>query len=93
MAAWCAARTVDEVLAAFTGSRRRGRPGDGHGRHRRRPALRRPPGRSPTSTARRCRALIARLSATPGALRWAGRPLDADGDDIRANGWAPPAGS
>ena len=32
-----------------------GRAGDGHGRHRRRPALRRPPGRSPRSTARRCR--------------------------------------
>ena len=31
--------------------------------------------------------LIARLSATPGALRWPGRRLDADGDDIRANGW------
>ena len=29
-------------------------------------------------------ALVARLSATPGALRWPGRPLDADGDDIRA---------
>jgi crotonobetainyl-CoA:carnitine CoA-transferase CaiB-like acyl-CoA transferase len=28
--------------------------------------------------------LIAALSATPGALRWAGRPLDADGDAIRA---------
>ena len=28
--------------------------------------------------------LIARLSATPGRLRWAGRPLDADGADIRA---------
>jgi crotonobetainyl-CoA:carnitine CoA-transferase CaiB-like acyl-CoA transferase len=28
--------------------------------------------------------LIARLSATPGALRWAGRALDADGDEIRA---------
>jgi crotonobetainyl-CoA:carnitine CoA-transferase CaiB-like acyl-CoA transferase len=28
--------------------------------------------------------LIARLSATPGALRWAGRPLDADGRAIRA---------
>ena len=28
--------------------------------------------------------LIARLSATPGALRWAGRELDADGDAIRA---------
>jgi crotonobetainyl-CoA:carnitine CoA-transferase CaiB-like acyl-CoA transferase len=28
--------------------------------------------------------LIARLSATPGRLRWAGRPLDADGGEIRA---------
>ncbi|MBA3803492.1 MAG: CoA transferase, partial [Acidimicrobiia bacterium] len=33
--------------------------------------------------------LIARLSATPGALRWNGRPLDADGDDIRRHGWSP----
>lgn len=31
--------------------------------------------------------VIARLSATPGALRWAGRRLDADGDQIRATGW------
>ena len=31
--------------------------------------------------------LIARLSATPGSLRWEGRPLDADGDDIRTSGW------
>jgi crotonobetainyl-CoA:carnitine CoA-transferase CaiB-like acyl-CoA transferase len=31
--------------------------------------------------------LIARLSATPGALRWAGRPIDADGADIREHGW------
>ena len=31
--------------------------------------------------------LIAHLSRTPGALRWAGRGLDADGDEIRANGW------
>jgi crotonobetainyl-CoA:carnitine CoA-transferase CaiB-like acyl-CoA transferase len=31
--------------------------------------------------------LIARLAATPGVLRWAGRPLDADGDSIRAHGW------
>ncbi len=31
--------------------------------------------------------LIARLSATPGVLRWPGRRLDADGDEIRANGW------
>jgi crotonobetainyl-CoA:carnitine CoA-transferase CaiB-like acyl-CoA transferase len=31
--------------------------------------------------------LIARLSATPGALRRAGRPLDADGAEIREHGW------
>lgn len=31
--------------------------------------------------------LIAQLSATPGEIRWVGRPLDADGDDIRADGW------
>ena len=31
--------------------------------------------------------LIAHLSATPGALRWQGRGLDADGDEIRAKGW------
>ena len=32
-------------------------------------------------------ALIARLSATPGVLRWPGRPLDADGEEIRRSGW------
>ena len=31
--------------------------------------------------------LIARLSSTPGALHWAGRALDAYGDDVRAHGW------
>ena len=31
--------------------------------------------------------LIARLSRTPGALRWQGRPLDADGKEIREHGW------
>ncbi len=31
--------------------------------------------------------LVARLSATPGVLRWAGRPLDADGAHIRRYGW------
>ena len=31
--------------------------------------------------------LIARLSATPGRLRWPGRSLDADGVDIREHGW------
>ena len=31
--------------------------------------------------------LLAKLSATPGALRWHGRGLDADGDEIREKGW------
>jgi crotonobetainyl-CoA:carnitine CoA-transferase CaiB-like acyl-CoA transferase len=31
--------------------------------------------------------LVARLSATPGRLRWSGRPMDADGEQIRALGW------
>jgi crotonobetainyl-CoA:carnitine CoA-transferase CaiB-like acyl-CoA transferase len=31
--------------------------------------------------------LIARLSATPGELRWPGRPLDADGEEVRRSGW------
>ena len=31
--------------------------------------------------------VIARLSATPGVIRWVGRGLDADGDEITATGW------
>lgn len=31
--------------------------------------------------------LIARLSETPGAVKWRGRMKDADGDAIRKNGW------
>ena len=34
--------------------------------------------------------LIARLSATPGSIRWAGRPQDADSADIRAELADPP---
>ena len=30
---------------------------------------------------------IARLSATPGAVRWTGREHDADGAEVRTNGW------
>ena len=40
--------------------------------------------------------LIAKLSATPGELRWPGRRLDADGDAIREHGWtdqSAPSGS
>jgi len=32
--------------------------------------------------------LLAKLSATPGLLKWQGRALDADGERIRERGWA-----
>jgi crotonobetainyl-CoA:carnitine CoA-transferase CaiB-like acyl-CoA transferase len=31
--------------------------------------------------------LIAKLSETPGVLNWGGKPMDADGNEIRKNGW------
>ena len=31
--------------------------------------------------------LVAKLSATPGALRWQGRAMNEDGDEIRRKGW------
>jgi hypothetical protein len=31
--------------------------------------------------------LLASLSHTPGVLRWEGRALDADHEDIAKNGW------
>ena len=31
--------------------------------------------------------LVAKLSATPGSVRWRGRAKDADGDSIREHGW------
>jgi len=33
--------------------------------------------------------LIAKLSATPGLLRWQGRGIDADGPEVREKGWNP----
>ncbi len=37
--------------------------------------------------------LVAKLSATPGVLRWPGRAADADGAAIRAHGWGAPSGT
>jgi crotonobetainyl-CoA:carnitine CoA-transferase CaiB-like acyl-CoA transferase len=86
MRAWCKARTRPEVIAAFEQAEAAIGPvmdmrdiaADPH-------------------YAARCaiieldgtpmQGLVARLSATPGVLRWAGRSLDADGDRIRAAGW------
>ncbi len=86
MVGWCAVRPQSEVLAAFTAAEAAIGPvydmadiaADPHFVAR---ATITDVGDTPMQ------GLIARLSATPGALRWPGRRLDADGDDIRRSGW------
>lgn len=86
MVEWCAKRTQAEVLEAFTSAQAAIGPvldmadiaADPH--YAAREAITEVDGTP-------MQGLIAKLSATPGALRWAGRRLDADGDEIRANGW------
>jgi crotonobetainyl-CoA:carnitine CoA-transferase CaiB-like acyl-CoA transferase len=87
MVEWCLQRTRAEVLEAFTEAEAAIGPvmdmadiaADPHYAHR---------GTIERLDGTPMQALIARLSATPGTLRWAGRPLDADGDEIRARGWS-----
>ena len=82
---WCAARTR-EVIAAFTAAEAAIGPvmtmadiaTDPHFRARN--AIVELEGTP-------MQGLIAALSATPGVLRWQGRPRDADGDEIRRRGW------
>ncbi len=89
MTAWCAERTQAEVMDAFTAAEAAIGPVmsmadiavDPH--YAAREAIVELEGTP-------MQGLIAHLSDTPGALRWQGRALDADGDDIRANGWAEP---
>ena len=86
MTSWCAQRTQAEVLDAFTAAEAAIGPVldmadiavDPH--YAARDAIAIVDGTP-------MQGLIARLSATPGELRWSGRPLDADGDSIRATGW------
>jgi crotonobetainyl-CoA:carnitine CoA-transferase CaiB-like acyl-CoA transferase len=86
MRAWCAARTAPDALAELTAADAAAGPvmdmadiaSDPHVVAR---EVITDVGGTPMQT------LIARLSATPGALRWPGRPLDADGEEIRARGW------
>ena len=87
MVEWCSQRTRAEVLEAFTEAEAAIGPvmdmadiaADPHYAHR---------GTIEDLDGTPMQGLIARLSATPGSLRWAGRALDADGDEIRARGWA-----
>jgi len=86
MVDWCLARTQAEVIAAFTAAEAAIGPvydmadiaADPH--YAAREAI-------TTVGDTPMQGLIARLSATPGRLRWPGRPLDADGQDIRTTGW------
>jgi crotonobetainyl-CoA:carnitine CoA-transferase CaiB-like acyl-CoA transferase len=89
MTAWCAVRTQGEVVDAFTAAEAAIGPvldmadiaTDPHYAAR---------GTITDVGGTPMQALIARLSATPGSLRWAGRPLDADGAAIRSSGWTAP---
>ena len=86
MTAWCAARPQAEVLQAFTDAEAAIGPvldmadiaADPH--YAARDAIVDVGGLP-------MQGLLAKLSATPGVLKWHGRPLDADGDDIREHGW------
>lgn len=77
LADWIAARTAEEVMAAFEAAEAAIAPvmdmseiaADPHMRHR---------GAIAEVDGVRMQGLVARFSATPGRLRWAGRPLGAD---------------
>jgi crotonobetainyl-CoA:carnitine CoA-transferase CaiB-like acyl-CoA transferase len=79
---WIGARQLDEVMAAFEAAHAAVAPvmtmadidADPHYRER---------GVVTEVDGLPMQGLIARLSATPGRIRWAGRPIDADGDAIR----------
>ena len=86
MTEWCAERSRDEVVRAFTEADAAIGPvldmadiaNDPHYAHR---------GAIELVDDTPMQSVIARLSATPGHIRWAGRDLDADGDEIRSHGW------
>ena len=87
MAEWCSARDQHEVLRVFTEAEAAIGPvldmadiaDDPHFAAR---------GAIAELDGTPMQGLIAKLSATPGALKWQGRALDADGDSIRSRGWA-----
>ena len=91
VAAWIGARSLDEVVAAFTEAEAAAAPvftmadvlADPHLGQR--DAVVEVDGVP-------MQGLVARLSRTPGTLRWAGRPLDADGATIRSERSAPGGG-
>jgi crotonobetainyl-CoA:carnitine CoA-transferase CaiB-like acyl-CoA transferase len=87
MREWCAARSQADVIAAFERAEAAVGPvldmadisNDPHYRAR---------GVVVPVDGVPMQGLVARLSATPGRLGWAGRGLDADGEAIRRDGWS-----
>lgn len=85
LADWMASRTADEALAEFEAAGAAAAPvlgiddlcEDPHVRER---------GAITCVDGFPMQSLVARLSATPGRIRWPGRPLDADGDVVRGDG-------
>jgi crotonobetainyl-CoA:carnitine CoA-transferase CaiB-like acyl-CoA transferase len=86
MRAWCITRARDEVLRVFEDAEAAAGPimdmadisADPH--YAARDAI-------VTVGETPMQGLVAKLSATPGQLRWEGRPRNADGEDIRHHGW------
>ena len=83
---WCAARTQEEVLAQMSDADAAAGPimtmediaNDPH--YAARNAIINVDGTP-------MQGIIAKLSETPGAVRWRGRPRNADGEHIRRHGW------
>lgn len=83
MSEWIGQRTLAEVLAAFEAAEAAAAPvytmadiaNDPHLRQR---------GATTTVDGMPMQGLVARLSKTPGVIRWAGRPLGADDEEVRA---------
>jgi crotonobetainyl-CoA:carnitine CoA-transferase CaiB-like acyl-CoA transferase len=83
LADWCAARPLAEVLQAFEDAQAAAAPVYDMAQLATDPHLR-ARGAVVDLDGTPMQGLVARLSATPGSLRWAGRPLGADTDAVRA---------
>jgi crotonobetainyl-CoA:carnitine CoA-transferase CaiB-like acyl-CoA transferase len=90
LAAWVGARTLAEALTAFEEAEAAAAPVYGIGDLFSDPHVR-ARGAIVEVDGTPMQGLVARLSRTPGRLRGAGRPLGADGDEIRAELPAPTA--
>jgi len=81
LGAWCAARPIDDVLTTFEAAEAAAAPVYDMAQLSADPHL---AARSAVVDldGTPMQGLVARLSATPGRLRWAGRPLGADSDEV-----------